>query len=59
MSLAGGVGLVGSPSLIPPDPGTVFLGLEPQIIWFWGEWEESLVGWVPLNGYDVGGQGQL
>ena len=44
MCLAGGVGLVGSPSLSPPDPGTVYLGLEPQIICFWGEWEESLVG---------------
>lgn len=34
---------------------TMFLGLEPQTIWLWGEWEESLVG-VPLHGYD-GGQG--
>lgn len=43
MCLAGGVGLVGSPSWSPP--GTIYLGLEPQIISFWGEWEESLVEW--------------
>lgn len=58
MCLAGGVGLVGSPSLSPP--GTIYLGLEPQIISFWVNGKKAwLSGGVPLNGYDAGGQGQL
>lgn len=36
-------------SILEP-PGTIYLGLEPQIISFWGEWEESLAEWgVPLE----------
>lgn len=55
MCPAGRVGSAGSAVSIPgpPDPGTIFLGLEPQTIWFWGEWEESFVG-APLRGHDGG-----